>query len=43
MSVIKEVLGEAASALCLSTLIEGVLIDTFLAGVLVAFALAVMP
>lgn len=43
MSTIKEVLSEAASAIRIATLVEGAAIAVFLAGVFVAFALAVAP
>jgi hypothetical protein len=43
MTTIKEVLSEAASAISIATLIEGAAIAVFLAGVFVAFALAITP
>lgn len=43
MTTLRNFCADLMPALCLSTLIEGALIATFLAGVLVAFALAVSP
>lgn len=43
MTTIREVLSEAASAISIAAFIEGAAIAVFLAGVFVAFALAVAP